>query len=218
MTLSDVHPLQADSFFRLYRMPEQTRDLETTASLMRSVFGCGEQNGLLTSKRFSGEIYTRDVEKTVDTLDSCSQIWAGQTLLAEGLAVPPSEREKPARAGSVLTLVPLTPMIAKHSCFTRKKGNPWNPGGYIEGMLLRGARTEAAAAELWSKLASAFAVSSPGDTHGSDPWAQLVERVATEIMEENFRAGFSGASAQIKFGSLPWEWIEQLAYPRCIFR
>ena len=121
MTLSDVHPLQADSFFRLYRMPEQTRDLETTASLMRSVFGCGEQNGLLTSKRFSGEIYTRDVEKTVDTLDSCSQIWAGQTLLAEGLAVPPSEREKPARAGSVLTLVPLTPMIAKHSCFTRKR-------------------------------------------------------------------------------------------------
>ena len=156
LKLSDTNILQSQSFFRLYRMPEQTRDLEITASLMRSLIGIGEATGLSAASEFSAQMYTQDPTKIVQDFDNCTQSWLGQVLLAVGLEVPPSEKEKLGKPGSVMTLVPLTPSIAKYCCFTRKSGNPWNPGAYIEGILLRGAPSELEASELWKSWQGLF--------------------------------------------------------------
>lgn len=217
MKPSDVSELQEDSFFKLYRLPEQTRALEATASLIRSLLDCSEAEGLASSKQFSSKIYDPEPNKKIPELDGCPQDWIGQILLAKGLEVPPSEREVPAKAGSVLTLVPLTPSIARHSCFTRKSGNAWNPGAYVVGMLRKGASTVEAAADLLARLAEAFAVVNNDSSHRTDAWATLVETAALAITGDEPWSGeisFERLSAMDGWAEYPGKWVTELdAYP-----
>lgn len=221
LKLSDTNELQSQSFFRLYRMPEQTRDLEITASLMRALSGVGEGAGVSAAPEFSAQIYTQDSTKIVQNFDNCAQSWLGQRLLTEGLKVPPSEKEKPGKkANRVLTLVPITPSIAKYCCFTRKKGNPWNPGAYIEGMLLRGSPSNLVASELWKKLAEAFAVPTDGEGERQDAWAVIIERAASSLMGEEVWDGkpVNELRSSKGWARYPGAWIESLpAHPSTAF-
>lgn len=216
MNISDRHSLISNSLFSLYRQPEQVRDLEITASLMRSLQGISEAAGLSSAGEFSSRIYDADDDERLEDLDDCPLNWLGQTLIAGGLDVPPSEKEKSGSPGSVMTLVPLTPEVAKHTCFTRKTGNPWNPGAYIQGMILRGSRDSEQADRCWEELAKAFSVTSSDGSYNADAWATIVDFAARQISGEESWDGTpaNGLRPSAGWAGYPGNWTDLLrAYP-----
>lgn len=90
-----------------------------------------------------------------------------RTVLNGILASPKQAGQSAKRS---LQLTPVIPDIALYSGSARIRGNSWNPGRLIAGMIQRGSESNEAANKIWNKLFNALSV-----TQEDDVWARWLQ-------------------------------------------
>ncbi|MDA8632418.1 Rrf2 family transcriptional regulator [Verrucomicrobiales bacterium] len=191
-SLADVDPLQAQSSsFHPFRQPEMTRDIEIYSSLGRSFLDISESGGLKVGRSFAS--WCRGNNQDDTTSDRTRAI---SETLADHLRVPPSSNEKGLE--SILSMIPLAPSLIQVTGFTRKTGNPWNPGKYVAGMVKRGADDSEEAKSTWDSLGKAYLRPCDPSNTDRDRWASLIEEELDKLREN-----WSGIRGDQVLGSLP---------------
>lgn len=82
-----------------------------------------------------------------------------------------SPRQTNQRSKKIVQMTPVVPSTAIYSMAARLRGNPWNPGSFIESCLCLGAGSKDKAEHVWHKLFRALEVTEQGD----DVWARFLE-------------------------------------------
>jgi hypothetical protein len=82
--------------------------------------------------------------------------------------------------GTVWPILPIVPALQNVSCFTRLTGNPWNPGAFAAGLIIRGSRDAGKAKNLLAQIAKSLGVE---DEENEDKWACILEKKMTTLEE-----------------------------------
>ena len=83
-----------------------------------------------------------------------------------------SPKQPNQRAASSIQLTPIIPSCAAFSMAARLRGNPWNPGAYIESCVSLGEGSREKALATWNELFNCLTVSDEQD----DVWAVFLEK------------------------------------------
>lgn len=116
--------------------------------------------------RYGGDFLKRS-EKEGKTGEQFISGDTWRTVLKGILASP---RQAGQSAQRSLQLTPLIPDVALYSGAARIRGNPWNPGRLIAGMVQRGSESIEAANAIWEELFNALSV-----TENDDVWARWLQ-------------------------------------------
>lgn len=152
------------SFLTMEAAVETCTSEVLVASLYRAI-GFADHRESEVSKY--GSDFLRRSEKEGKTGEQFISSDTWRTVLKGILASP---RQAGQSAQRSLQLTPLIPDVALYSGAARVRGNPWNPGRLIAGMVQRGSESSEAANEIWERLFNALSV-----TEKDDVWARWLQ-------------------------------------------
>jgi hypothetical protein len=154
--------------FRVPQSPEEVHDFEIFASLGRELRkGPGESKSLSQATGFRKFLHDDESKKSI--------LGSGPIVLEtiERIApLPTSSGQNKSRLTYPIT--PVVPSINELGCYTRQKGNPWNPGSYMREMIIRGSGYEQNATRIFKNLFDSYFAPSL-NIQESDCWAAYAE-------------------------------------------
>ena len=160
--LASVNSMQKRSPFHLPRQPATTQDLQILSSVGRYYSrNISEEKSLEAAQKFaewanSGAERTNEEQKAI------------LKTLRENTAIPLSTASKKT---DIWPIVPMVTSLMQIGCFTRNTGKPWNPGGFVKGMINKGASSEKEATRLAKDLKQKL-----GIEKSEDIWAAELEK------------------------------------------
>ena len=158
------HKAYERSFLAMEAAVETCTPEVLLASLYRVIGfeGHGESDVPKTGNEF---LRSSENEGKGDSKSISGDTW--RTILNGILASPRQAGQSGKRS---LQLTPAIPDIALYSGSARIRGNSWNPGRLIAGMVQRGSESDAAASDTWKKLFDALSI-----TESDDVWARWLK-------------------------------------------
>lgn len=174
------------------------------ASLYRAI-GFADHRESEVSKCGSEFLRRSEKEGKADEQFISGDTW--RTVLKGILSSPRQAGQSSQRS---LQLTPLIPDVALYSGAARVRGNPWNPGRLIAGMVQRGSESNEDANELWERLFNALSVTEKDDVwarwlhaefgrrqnNGNPPWSFVPLKSPSTMMDRAEKARLSFPAKQ----------------------